>query len=43
VQAAKGVPAEANVIASAVFLLAIAIVVGTQVGSSIRQKRLAKH
>lgn len=42
VQAAKGVPAEANVIASAVFLLAIAIVVGTQITSSIRQKRLAK-
>lgn len=42
VQAAKGVPAEANVIASAVFLLAIATVVGTQITSSVKAKRLAK-
>jgi spermidine/putrescine transport system permease protein len=40
IAAAKGVPAEANVIASAVFLLAILTVIGTQIGSSIRHKRL---
>jgi spermidine/putrescine transport system permease protein len=40
IAASKGVPAEANVIASAVFILAILIVVGTQIGSNLRQKRL---
>jgi spermidine/putrescine transport system permease protein len=40
IAAAKGVPAEANVVASAVFILAILIVVSIQVGGSIRQKRL---
>jgi spermidine/putrescine transport system permease protein len=40
VAASKGVPAEVNVIASMVFLLAIFIVVGTQVASNLRQKRL---
>jgi spermidine/putrescine transport system permease protein len=40
IAASKGVPAEANVIASAVFILAIVIVLGTQVASNIRQKRL---
>jgi spermidine/putrescine transport system permease protein len=40
VAAAKGVPAEVNVIASMVFLLALVIVIGTQVASNIRQKRL---
>jgi spermidine/putrescine transport system permease protein len=40
IAASKGVPAEANVIASAVFLLAILIVVGTQITSNIRQKRM---
>ena len=40
VAAAKGVPAEVNVIASMVFLLALLIVVGTQVASNIREKRL---
>ena len=40
VAASKGVPAEVNVIASMVFMLAIFIVVGTQVASNIRQKRL---
>ena len=40
ISAAKGVPAEANVIASAVFLLAILIVVATQVATNLRQKRL---
>lgn len=40
--AARGIPAEANVIGSAVFLLAIAIVVTVQVRSSIKAKRLAR-
>jgi len=38
--AARGIPAEANVLASAVFLLAIAGVVTAQVGGAIRRKRL---
>ncbi len=41
--AARGIPAEANVIGSAVFLLAIAIVVTVQVRGSIKQKRLLKN
>lgn len=40
VAASKGVPAEVNVIASMVFLLAIFIVVGTQIAGNLRQKRL---
>ena len=40
IAASKGVPAEANVIASAVFILAILIVVGTQLATNLRQKRL---
>jgi spermidine/putrescine transport system permease protein len=40
--AARGIPAEANVIGSAVFILAIAIVVTVQVRGSIRAKKLAK-
>jgi spermidine/putrescine transport system permease protein len=36
----KGVPAEANVISSAVFLLAIAIVVGTQINSILKKRKL---
>ena len=40
--AARGVPAEANVIASAVFLLAIVLVVVVQVSGNARRKRLAK-
>jgi len=40
--AARGVPAEANVIASAVFLLALVIVVVAQVTTAARRKRLAK-
>ena len=40
--AARGVPAEANVIASAVFLLAIVLVVVAQVSGTARRKRLAK-
>ena len=40
--AARGVPAEANVIASAVFILAIVLVVVAQVSGTARRKRLAK-
>jgi spermidine/putrescine transport system permease protein len=40
--AARGIPAEANVIGSMVFIIAIAIVVTVQVRSSIKQRRLAK-
>ncbi|NQX11438.1 ABC transporter permease [Microbacteriaceae bacterium VKM Ac-2855] len=43
IAAARGIPAEANVIASAVFLLAIVIVVVTQVSSAARAKRLARQ
>lgn len=39
--AARGVPAEANVIASAVFLLAIVLVIGSRLTSAARRKRLA--
>ncbi|MHB1171942.1 MAG: ABC transporter permease [Lacisediminihabitans sp.] len=42
VAAQRGIPAEANVIASAVFLIAIAIVVVTQLASTTRRKRLAR-
>lgn len=42
IAAAKGVPAEANVIASAVFLLAIFIVIGSQIFGSLRRKKLLK-
>jgi spermidine/putrescine transport system permease protein len=41
--AARGVPAEANVIASAVFILALVIVVVSQLTSAARRKRLAKQ
>ncbi|MFM6971260.1 MAG: ABC transporter permease, partial [Rhodoluna sp.] len=40
--ASRGIPAEANVVGSAVFLLAIAIVVTIQVRGSIKQKRLMR-
>ena len=40
--AARGIPAEANVIGSFVFIVAIAIVVAVQVRSSLKQRRLAK-
>jgi spermidine/putrescine transport system permease protein len=40
--AARGIPAEANVIGSMVFIVAIAIVVTVQVRSSIKQRKLAK-
>jgi len=42
ISAARGIPAEANVIASAVFLVAIIIVVTQQVAAAARRKRLAK-
>ncbi|HYI34668.1 MAG TPA: ABC transporter permease [Glaciibacter sp.] len=41
ISAARGIPAEANVIASAVFLLALVIVVTTQVSAAARRKRRA--
>lgn len=40
--AARGIPAEANVIATAVFLLAIGVVVASQLISAARRKRLAR-
>ncbi len=43
VAAKGGVPAQANVIASAVFLLAILIVLATQIYGNAKRKRLAKH
>jgi spermidine/putrescine transport system permease protein len=42
VSAARGVPAEANVIASAVFILAIVLVLAQQISAAARRKRLAK-
>lgn len=42
IAAARGIPAEANVIASGVFLLAIVLVVTQQVSSAARRKRLDK-
>lgn len=41
--AARGLPPEANVIASAVFMLAIVIVVVAQTTSAARRKRLARN
>jgi spermidine/putrescine transport system permease protein len=38
--ASKGIPAAANVVGSAVFLVAILIVVAVQVRSSIKERRL---
>ncbi len=40
--AARGVPAEANVIASAVFILALVLVIIAQTTAAARRKRLAK-
>ena len=40
--AARGIPAEANVIASAVFIVAIVFVVTSQVSAAAKRKRLAK-
>lgn len=41
ISAARGIPAEANVIASAVFLLAIILVLISQISSAMKRKRLA--
>ncbi|WP_026851250.1 ABC transporter permease [Glaciibacter superstes] len=43
VSASRGIPAEANVVASAVFILALVIVVAAQVSSAARAKRLARR
>jgi len=40
--AARGIPAEANVIASAVFFLAIAAVLISQIGGALQRRKLAK-
>lgn len=42
ISAARGIPAEANVIASGVFLLAIALVIIAQTSSALKRKRLAQ-
>ena len=42
VAAARGVPAEANVIASAVFMLAIVIVLVVQIAGAVKRRKLAK-
>ena len=42
ISASRGLPAEANVIASAVFLFALILVVTVQVSTAARAKRLAK-
>ncbi|MEO7348572.1 MAG: ABC transporter permease [Terrimesophilobacter sp.] len=42
ISAARGIPAEANVIASAVFLLAIVMVLVVQISSAVKRKRLLK-
>jgi spermidine/putrescine transport system permease protein len=42
VAAARGVPAEANVIASAVFIFAIVIVLATQIRGALRRAKLAR-
>ena len=41
--AARGIPAEANVIASAVFVIAIVFVVTSQLSAAAKRKRLAKQ
>ena len=41
VSAARGVPAEANVVSSAVFLIAITVVIGMQVVSAARRKKFS--
>lgn len=41
--AARGIPAEANVIASAVFFIAIIFVIVSQLSAAARRKRLAKE
>ncbi len=41
VSAARGIPAEANVIASAVFIIAIVLVLTSQISAAMKRKRLA--
>ena len=41
--AARGIPAEANVIASAVFFLAIILVLASQLSAAARRRRMAKQ
>jgi spermidine/putrescine transport system permease protein len=41
ISASRGIPAEANVIASAVFIVALALVIVAQVSRAARAKRLA--
>ncbi|MCU1544416.1 MAG: transporter, permease protein [Microbacteriaceae bacterium] len=41
--AARGIPAEANVIASAVFIIALVVVVASQLSAAARRKRLARE
>ena len=40
IAASRGIPAEANVIASAVFILALVIVITAQISKAVRQRRL---
>jgi len=40
--AARGIPAEANVIASAVFFAAILLVLISQISGALKRRRLAK-
>jgi spermidine/putrescine transport system permease protein len=42
IAAARGIPAEANVIASAVFIIALVLVISAQVGGAAKRRRLAK-
>ncbi len=42
IAAARGIPAEVNVIASAVFILALVLVVAVQLGGAARRRRLAR-
>jgi len=42
VAASRGVPAEANVVASGVFLLAIVVVLVTQITGALKRSRLQK-
>lgn len=43
IAASRGIPAEANVIASAVFIVAILLVVGAQLASAARRRRQGAH
>lgn len=42
ISAARGIPAQANVIASAVFILAIVLVIVSQIASALKRKRLSR-